>query len=393
MIHEYLFLTDEYRSKVEKYKPDNITVNISNLDNTQHLWVITFIHQGKNEESAKLLSDIHDDIMKYSPLVLSCESSEYYNRILFPLINGLERKLRKLLYLAASISGNGEAGKNIKELEKKDFGEIFDLLFIDQKFICDMKIRINADGKSEFSGMNKYSKSEIQSYLNSLSECPLWDEIIDDKQVQTLRKRFRDVQSYRNDVMHAHNINNMLFSKAHYLFKTINRELDCAIDNLIGNAKNETVEFKPAKPAVNTAISSALAAMNLSILEASKSAMGSTAPLAQLLKQVIQPVPINMALAEVLKNIQIPTIQPAFVEAIQKASALQSNPEIETMRKQMKQIDDLMRAYRKMLQPYRAVQDSINNHISQARCSINEENEDNGDGINNEKQAEENSYE
>ena len=100
--------------------------------------------------------------MKYAPLVLSCESSEYYNRILFPLINGLERKLRKLLYLAASISGNGEAGKNIRELEEKDFGEIFDLLFIDQKFIGDMKIRIK---DNRCSGRNIYDKKGKYSYV------------------------------------------------------------------------------------------------------------------------------------------------------------------------------------------------------------------------------------
>ncbi len=129
MINEYLFLSDESRIAIEGYKPNGVTVEISNIDNTQ-LWIAAFSVDGKNEDSAKKLSDIHMALKKYSPLVLSCESSEYYNRKLFPLVNELERKLRKLLYLAVSISDNAEAKKSIQRLEEKDFGEIFDLLFI-----------------------------------------------------------------------------------------------------------------------------------------------------------------------------------------------------------------------------------------------------------------------
>lgn len=172
--------------------------------------------------------------MEYSPLVLSCESSEYYNRMLFPLVNVLERKLRKLLYLAASISDNTEAKKSIQRLEEKDFGEIFDLLFIDINFISNLKRRINADAKSEFNGKGKYSKYEIQSYLDALDENLLWDIILGKEDVPTLRRRFRDVQMYRNDVMHAHNIESSIYKSAEYLFKKINTELDVAIGRLIG---------------------------------------------------------------------------------------------------------------------------------------------------------------
>ena len=361
MIHEYLFLTDDNRTKVETYKPDGITVEISNIENTP-LWVVTYESPNKNDDSAKKLSDVHAYIMQYSPLVLSCESSEYYNKTLFPLANELERKLRKLLYLAASISDNKKAKENIKQLEEKDFGEIFDLLFIDQNFILDVKKRINADSKSEFNGKSKYSKAEVQSYLETLVEHTLWDTILSDKDVPTLRSRFRDVQTYRNDVMHAHNISKELFGKARYLFDKINRELDVAIGKRIGNAEDEPTETKPD---VNTAISSALVAMDLSaISEALRNATASAAILSQFPQALkdMQLQTTSAALSDALKGIQMPTMQPALAEAIRNATVFQASPAMESIRKQMRQISDLMKPYRQMgeiLQPYKALQDSL----------------------------------
>ena len=96
------------------------------------------------------------------------------------------------------------------------------MLFIDMAFVTKLKTRVNADAKSEFNGKSKYSKEEIQSYLDSLEEKLLWDVILGKDDVPTLRKRFRDVQTYRNDVMHAHNIGVRVFGKADYLFKKIN---------------------------------------------------------------------------------------------------------------------------------------------------------------------------
>jgi hypothetical protein len=258
MINEYLFLSDDHRTAVEAYRPDGVTAEISYIEKTP-LWIASYSLRGKSEDNAKKLSDVHETIIKYSPFVLSCESSEYYNRALFPLVNKLERKLRKLLYLAASISDNNEAKGNIKQLEEKTFGEIFDLLFIDQNFIRDMKKRINADPNSEFKGNSNYSKQEIRSYLESRVEHPLWDIILGEEDVPALRTQFRKVQGYRNDIMHAHNIDKESFGKARYLFNKINKELDSAIGKLIGASEESLAKQKPE---VNTAISSALKTMD-----------------------------------------------------------------------------------------------------------------------------------
>lgn len=396
MIHEYLFLTDENKADVEAYKPDGISVEISSIENTP-LWVVTYSLPNKNEDSAKRLSGVHSFIMQYSPLVLSCESSDYYNRSLFPLLNELERKLRKLLYLAASISDNEKAKDSITQLEEKDFGEIFDLLFIDSNFILDMKKRINADSKSEFNGKSRYSKAEIRSYLDSLAEHTLWDAILGDKDVPTLRGRFRDVQKFRNAVMHAHNISKELFGKARYLFYKVNRELDAAIGKLMGATGDETTETRTD---VNTAISSALAAMDLSaVSETLKSASvlsGATELSVQLSRVLrnLQPLQASSAMTDSLKGIQGITLQPAITEALKgfrpiainpaiaetlgafqplkqstaltealrNVNAFPATPAMENLKRQLSDMSHLMKPYSQMeelLRPYNAFQDSI----------------------------------
>ncbi len=356
MINEYLFLSDESRIAIEGYKPNGVTVEISNIDNTQ-LWIAAFSVDGKNEDSAKKLSDIHMALKKYSPLVLSCESSEYYNRKLFPLVNELERKLRKLLYLAVSISDNAEAKKSIQRLEEKDFGEIFDLLFIDINFIANLKKRVNADAKSEFNGKSKYSKQEIQSYLDFLDESLLWDAILEKDDAPTLRRRFRDVQTYRNDVMHAHNIEVGTYNKANYLFEKINKELDIAIGRLIGQTENN---LRNQDQKVNKAITSALTTMELSsVADALKNIpvqSGSSEFLSQI-SQAIQdsyPQVSNAALTSALQDL-IPVLNaPIDMDAIQSTVAFFNSSEMAELQKQAKMASEEMRIYLDTIKPYQA---------------------------------------
>lgn len=54
--------------------------------------------------------------------------------MLFPYINKFECKLRCFLYLKSTVSENPENFKNIQNLESKDFGEIYELLFTDANF-------------------------------------------------------------------------------------------------------------------------------------------------------------------------------------------------------------------------------------------------------------------
>ncbi|MFT3952728.1 MAG: hypothetical protein QM689_12470 [Oscillospiraceae bacterium] len=372
MINEYLFLSDEYQSKVKEYKPDGITVEISGISNTP-LWVASYSLAHKNEESAKKLSEVNMYLMQYSPLVLSCESSEYYNQILFPMVNKLERKLRKLLYLAASISDNEKAKESIKQIEEMDFGEIFDLLFIDQNFILDMKKRINAETKSEFSGKSKYSKEEIKAYLDSLVEHSLWDKILGEKDVPTLRSRFRDVQFYRNDVMHAHNINKELFNNSRNLFEKINKELDISIGKLIGVSDEKHTKQKTE---VNTAISSAMAAMDLSTVTDVLKGASVLIAMLEMSKVVKDLQPLNTTLDDATKRILQPEISPVTAEALKKINTLQTSPAMERYNRQMSQLSEVMHQEQQKLNVLKP-----NNSLKESLRSITYGMSHNNDGL------------
>lgn len=341
MINEYLFSTNENKMLIEEYRPENITIEISEIEHTP-LWIVTYSLPNKNEDSAKKLSEVHNTIMQYSPLVLSCESSEYYNRILFPMVNELERKLRKLLYLAASISGDEKDNESIKKLEEKDFGEIFDLLFIDQTFITELKKKVNAVKNTEFEGKTKYSKTEINTYLDGLVENTLWDKILSENDVATLRNRFRDVQQYRNDVMHAHNISREVFGKEKYLFEKINKELDIAIGGLLGitEDKPESINHN-----VNEAISTALAAMDYSdIIQRIEVPTVAMEQFTQALKNV-QPLGIDTTFANRFKELDIATINPELAQTLSKMNALVNSPSFTAMSKALEPLQQVLQQY------------------------------------------------
>ena len=338
MRNEYLFLSDENRQAVQDYKPEKISVMIVDIENTK-LWTVSYISDTNNKKGAGRLSDVDKELKKYSPLVLSCESSAYYNKALYPLVNTLERKLRKLLYLAVSISGDADAKKNIKELETKDFGQIFDLLFIDQKFIKDLKMRVNADAKGNFNGRDKFSKNEIMDYLLSLEENTLWDTILGPEDVPTLRKRFRDVQTYRNDVMHAHNIDKETYGKARYLFNQVNKELDNAITNLVGGSEDDA---RLDTGNVNSVLTVALDSMRISELVNATMKDQIARQLSALSLSAEQALPletINVHLSDIVRKSVLTRASDMLMENIRTAIISQASSLYDSTNQLQKHID------------------------------------------------------
>lgn len=78
----------------------------------------------------------------YRPTVLSNGCAAYYNKFLYPYFNEFERKLRKLLYLKSALSEDKRDSETIKDLESKDLGAIFALLFADPQFNQDVRERV-----------------------------------------------------------------------------------------------------------------------------------------------------------------------------------------------------------------------------------------------------------
>ena len=252
MIQEYLFTSDEHRHTVEQYAPESCEKDIYDIDNSD-CWIVTYSKEGTNESSAKILSSVHSYIVNnFHPTVLSNECSAYYNQALYPHCNEFERKLRKLLYLKSALSRDAKGSALIKDLESKDFGEIFTLLFSDAQFVQGTKALVN----------NKtwqFTKDEILAAIEAISENTVWDNLIGKDAVPLLRSDFAKVKSFRNDIMHAHSMETAKYNEAAKLIKEINKQLDAEIGNIIGT--KETVQGDSAQD-FNAALGDAIRNMD-----------------------------------------------------------------------------------------------------------------------------------
>lgn len=252
MIQEYLFTSDEHRHTVEQYAPESCEKDIYDIDNSD-CWIVTYSKEGTNESSAKILSSVHSYIVNnFHPTVLSNECSAYYNKALYPHFNEFERKLRKLLYLKSALSRDAKGSALIKDLESKDFGEIFTLLFSDAQFVQGTKALVN----------NKtwqFTKDEILAAIEAISENTVWDNLIGKDAVPLLRSDFVKVKSFRNDIMHAHSMETAKYNEAAKLIKEINKQLDAEIGNIIGT--KETVQGDSAQD-FNAALGDAIRNMD-----------------------------------------------------------------------------------------------------------------------------------
>lgn len=223
MIQEYLFVSNETLEEAKTFQPEGIKTMWTQMEKTDN-WIATF-SLPETFENAKRLSDLNTKVTsQFHPVVLVNDSAAFYNKKLYPIVNEFERVLRKALYLKGSLHKGEKAVENLKDLETKEFGKLFDLLFTDDDFIKRVKEQVNSKTWN-------YSKNEILDSIKGLAESTLWDMLFTEP--QTLSKRFIEVRKYRNDVMHAHNIDYDTYEKAKNLFQIINKELTSEINRIV----------------------------------------------------------------------------------------------------------------------------------------------------------------
>ena len=257
MIQEYLFIDDTHREEVEKYAPDKVVREIHDIDNST-CWIGTYSLPKENEDCAKALSQINNYVVEhFKPTVLTNESSAYYNRKLYPHINEFERKLRKLLYIKSAIYHGEKKIDNIRDLEAKNLGVIFELLFTDGEFVKSVRTKVNEKTW-------QFTKKEIIAVLQSITEDTVWNNLLGAGAVTSLSENHLAVKNYRNDVMHAHNIDTETYREAKKLFAEINEQLDSEIGLIIKKAEESPEET--ADSAFNEALNTALAAQNAASL-------------------------------------------------------------------------------------------------------------------------------
>lgn len=235
MILEYLFFDKNQRQNVEVYNHELETSDTGNSKNASvqitykdfdelECWIVKYERNGNNEATAKQSSEISTYIcQEFSPTILTDESSEYFNKTLYPLVNKFERLLRKFLYLKVSQCDEQKFRSVISDIDQKDFGEIYTILFIDNNF--------RAAARDKIKKLN--TRAEMYEAIDALQESTAWHILVGDEILTIIKDNFDLLKEYRNDVMHAHNISWGKYKKAKKLFTDANDALERELNQLL----------------------------------------------------------------------------------------------------------------------------------------------------------------
>ncbi len=231
----------EYLCKNENYKDiiDSLDFNEKitfKEDKTNELCILSFEMASESKDSAKILSDTKAKISECSigndMFLLVDESSEYFNKELYPLYNKFERLLRKVLYLVSTRENNSSAFDIAKQLETFDFGKIYENVFISKNFNDSIKRYIN----------NKLrSKNELIEEIRKLEEDTIWNALFKDCN-NFISNHFLEIREHRNDIMHAHNISYLSYTNALKIIKKANNILEEVIKKCLSNELDVSID-------------------------------------------------------------------------------------------------------------------------------------------------------
>lgn len=160
---------------------------------------------------------------EFSPVIVTDESSEYFNKSLYPLVNKFERLLRKFLYLKVSQCDENRFRNIVTDIDHKDFGEIYTMLFVDNNF--------RSAARDKIKKLN--TRAEMYEAIDSLQESTAWHVLVGDSVLSIVKDNFDLLKEYRNDVMHAHNISWNNYKEAKKLFSDANTALENEISQLL----------------------------------------------------------------------------------------------------------------------------------------------------------------
>ena len=225
MIQEYLFLSDERIEEIKKYHVKDALETYTHIKNTE-CWIVSFSLKGDSMDNAKALSNANDYIIgEYKPKVVTNGCAAYFTKRLYPLAVDFERGLRKLLYLKAAVSKSRAAEKNIQNLEERNLDDIKYILFYDKAFYESVNATITQN--------RRFRKEDIQHLVDSIEEKTVWQALFPDNPPEHLKEKFSTLMTYRNDIMHSHNINYEQYETIKSSFELVNGEISTAISTMV----------------------------------------------------------------------------------------------------------------------------------------------------------------
>ena len=164
--------------------------------------IFSFSKDGDNETTAKKLDEIKNVVFQSldpnNLFVITDGVSSYFCQRLYPQMANFERGLRKVLCLASIKSQDEKAIDVCKQIEQKEFADIYQLLFSDTNYVTEARKIVNSNSPS-------LSKYDIVKKLNGISESTLWDKLFNG-QYSYIPENFLEIKNGRNKTMHSRNI-------------------------------------------------------------------------------------------------------------------------------------------------------------------------------------------
>lgn len=221
---EYLYVDDSY----QKILKENRLTDYNEI-RKDHIFIFYFERKGESEDSAKALSTIDSILNKYLDskkyLKLNDEAGEYFNKILFPLCNKFERLLRQVLCLCAMSKQEDKALKKCRKLDSLNLVEIYNNFFTDEKYSNQIKSILQE---------RNLTHKDCAKYLLE-PEDTLWTRLFN-KDYPEIPESFIEIKGYRNDVMHAKNIDQFTFQRAKEKIKLVNGILENILEKLLAGS-------------------------------------------------------------------------------------------------------------------------------------------------------------
>ena len=199
---------------------------IEQFSNQEDMYIVTISVNSDSLDAAKILSKIRDNVLSEcddSVLMLEDGPSEKFGRALFELIATFERRFRELLIVSICSETSSLDDKLIGDLEKKNLGELFEIVFTDQEFNNKVKSVVN-DKKSR-----RFEKKDLAKTIGQMEENTLWSQYFNDDWLSTVAEEHETIRIFRNDVMHAHRMSYKDYRRARTLAERANREMSRVI--------------------------------------------------------------------------------------------------------------------------------------------------------------------
>lgn len=235
-----------------------IAKSIEQFSNQEDMYIGSVSVDSDSLDAARVLSGIRDDVLNEcddSVLMLEDGPSEKFERVLFEPIAAFERRFRELLIVSICNEKGSLDDKLIGELEKKNLGELFEIVFTDLEFNNRVKSVVNDKNSRRF------EKKNLAETIGQMEEDTLWSQYFDNDWLPTVAEEHETIRVFRNDVMHAHRMSYKDYRRARTLVEKANKEMGRVI--YIRSTHVDFTSFSKAVSGLAESISKIMAQIDL----------------------------------------------------------------------------------------------------------------------------------